>query len=99
MEFDENIVFQTPCDKCSNIKTCREARHRLVDWRPTRLAEDGTVKAQTTIEPEHPMGKGSGVEAKKPRLKKKKGYKVCIGMIDRVTYRRVIYIYIYMDNI
>ena len=35
LEFDENIVFQTACDDCLNIKTCLNSGHRLVDWRPT----------------------------------------------------------------
>ncbi|CAN0443571.1 unnamed protein product [Pylaiella littoralis] len=35
LEFDEEIIFQTACLDCLNIKSCINAGHKLVDWRPT----------------------------------------------------------------
>lgn len=35
LEFDEEIIFQTACPSCLNIKSCLNAGHNLVDWRPT----------------------------------------------------------------
>ncbi|CAN0059996.1 unnamed protein product, partial [Scytosiphon promiscuus] len=35
LEFDEQVIFQTACHQCLNIKSCLRAGHKLVDWRPT----------------------------------------------------------------
>ncbi|CAM9246393.1 unnamed protein product, partial [Ectocarpus fasciculatus] len=35
LEFDEEIIFQTACSMCLNIKSCLREGHKLIDWRPT----------------------------------------------------------------
>ncbi|CAM9817191.1 unnamed protein product, partial [Ectocarpus sp. 8 AP-2014] len=35
LEFDEDVIFQTACRMCLNIKSCLREGHKLIDWRPT----------------------------------------------------------------
>ncbi|CAN0157229.1 unnamed protein product [Ectocarpus sp. 6 AP-2014] len=35
LEFDEEVIFQTACRMCLNIKSCLREGHKLIDWRPT----------------------------------------------------------------
>ncbi|CAM9733409.1 unnamed protein product, partial [Ectocarpus sp. 4 AP-2014] len=58
LEFDEEIIFQTACRKCLNIKSCLREGHKLVDWRPTfaggRVAGSSHPRASPPASPPAP---------------------------------------------
>lgn len=69
LEFDEDIVFQTSCPGCLNIKSCLLAGHQLEDWQPRSVeVRDGHASGGSAPPPTSPApspssqstGTGSG---------------------------------------
>lgn len=58
LEFSDEIVFQTPCIACTNIKGCLNLGHHLVDWRPILPEETAGVPSPGSAASSSSVGGG-----------------------------------------